>query len=176
VTTRFIGDRVHIDFRKWPDQLHWQFTMFRLGEDEHGLWLWAPPGTVAQRGDEPPKTFRSTAVKLLTPDQWWTAIWNAMGPYELYVDIATPVRWDGDRATLIDLDLDVTRIRDTGEVHVLDEDEFQQHQVVYDYPSNIIDKARTATARVAVDVERRTEPFGHVATAWMARAVALNAE
>ena len=26
---------VHVDFRKWPDQRHWQFTMTRLGEDEH---------------------------------------------------------------------------------------------------------------------------------------------
>lgn len=167
------GDPVHIDFRKWPDQLHWQFTMHRLGEDEHGLWVWAPPGTPAQRGNEPPKSFRSTAVKLITPDRWWTAIWNEAGPHELYVDIATPVEWDGDRALLIDLDLDVTRYRDSGEVAVLDEDEFAEHQVKYSYPPNIVDKARTATAQVAIEVERRIEPFGEIAAEWMAQAVEL---
>ncbi len=170
------GDPVHIDFRKWPDKLHWQFTMRRLGEDEHGLWLWAPPGTPAQRGHEEPKSFRSTAIKLVTPDRWWTAIWNHRSRHELYVDIATPVQWDGDRATFIDLDLDVTRYRDSGDVAVLDEDEFDEHRVQYGYPPNIVDKARTATARVAIEVERRIEPFGEVAGNWMARAIELAGE
>ena len=167
------GDPVHVDFRKWPDRLHWQLTMRRLGTDEHGLWLWAPPGTVAQRGHEPPTAFKSTAVKLITADRWWTAIWNQAGPFELYVDISTPASWDGDRVTFIDLDLDVARYRDTGDVAILDEDEFLDHQVRYNYPPNIIDKARSATAQVAIDVEGRREPFGDVAAAWLNRAIAL---
>ncbi len=167
------ADVVHIDFRKWPDRRHWHFTMRRLGEDDHGLWLWAPAGTPAQRGHEPVQAFKSTAVKLLTPDRWWTAIWNEAGRHELYVDISTPVKWDGNRATLIDLDLDVTRYRENGEVAVLDEDEFLDHQVRFDYPPQIIDKARTATARVALEVEQRVEPFGTVAASWLARAIEL---
>jgi predicted RNA-binding protein associated with RNAse of E/G family len=168
------GDPVHIDFRKWPDRLHWQFTMRRLGEDEHGLWVWAPAGTAAQRGEEAPQTFRSTAVKLITPDRWWTAIWNEAGTQELYVDISTPVSWNGNRATFVDLDLDVTRNRTSGEISVLDEDEFRDHQVRYAYPPNIVDKARTATARVAVELERGVEPFGEVAARWMRVAIELS--
>ena len=168
-----VGDPVHVDFRKWPDRLHWQLTMQRLGTDEHGLWLWAPAGTVAQRGHEPPTAFKSTGVKLITADRWWTAIWNEAGAAELYVDIATPASWDGNRVTFIDLDLDVTRYRDTGEVAVLDEDEFLDHQVRYGYPPNIIDKARSTTAQVAIEVERRTEPFGEVAATWLAEAIDL---
>jgi hypothetical protein len=168
------GEPIHIDFRKWPDTPHWQFTMRALGEDAHGLWVWAPPGTPAQRGSDPPATFSNPGVKLITPDRWWTAIWNAGGKHELYVDIATPVEWDGSRATFIDLDLDVTRYRATGEVAVLDEDEFLDHQVRLGYPPNVVDQARATTARIALDVERRVEPFGEVAAAWLAQAVALS--
>jgi protein associated with RNAse G/E len=168
------GDPVHIDFRKWPDRIHWQFTMRRLGEDRHGLWVWAPQGTRAQRGDEPPGRFRSTAVKLITPDRWWTAIWNETSTHELYVDISTPVVWNGNRATFVDLDLDVTRYRESGEVVVLDEDEFLDHQVRYAYPANIIDKARTAAAQIALEVERGVEPFGAAAAGWMRAAIELS--
>ena len=39
------------------------------------------------------------------------------GNYEIYVDIATPPRWDGDRVTMIDLDLDVdTLLQDSGDL------------------------------------------------------------
>lgn len=164
---------VHVDFRKWRDRIHWQFTMRRLGEDEHGLWLWAPPGTPAQRGSDPPTAFTSTAVKLITPTSWWTAIWNEAGTHELYVDICTPARWEGDRVVLIDLDLDVTRYRDTGEVVVLDEDEFLDHQQRYEYPPQIIDGARAATARIAVALDRSDEPFDTVAKQWLHHAIDL---
>ncbi len=165
-----VDDSVHIDFRKWPDRTHWQFAMQRLGEDEHGTWLWAPPGLVARRGDEAPQVFPSLHVKVITHDAWWTAIWNDRSPrVELYVDIVTPARWDGDRVTMVDLDLDVVRRRD-GSVEVLDEDEFDDHRVRYGYPPHIVDRARAATATVFLDVEGRREPFGDVAHRWLAAA------
>lgn len=161
---------MHIDFRKWPDRRHWQFAMERLGEDEHGIWLWAPPGLVARRGEEAPKVFRWLHVKVITRNDWWTAIWNDGSPrVELYVDIVTPARWNGDRVTMIDLDLDVVRRRD-GRVEVLDEDEFDDHRVRYEYPAHLVDRARAATAAVFLDVEAGREPFGDVAARWLAAA------
>ncbi len=41
--------RVHWDGRKWPDRLHWQFDMTRLGEDEHGIWLYMPADSEHQQ-------------------------------------------------------------------------------------------------------------------------------
>jgi protein associated with RNAse G/E len=165
-----MGGLVHIDFRKWPDRKHWQFAMHRLGEDEHGTWLWSPPGIVARRGDEAPRVFSALNVKLITRDKWWTAIWNDRSPkVELYVDIATPARWEDDRVTMIDLDLDIVRRRN-GLVEVLDEDEFAEHRALYGYPPDIVDRARTATASVFLDVESHREPFGSVANSWLAAA------
>ena len=165
-----MDEPVEIRFNKWGDIPHWSFDMRRLGEDEHGTWLWMPVGTTMRRGTEEPIVSRNLAVKLITPDQWWTAIFNdGDSKYELYVDIATPAVWDGDTVHMVDLDLDVARRRGGG-VEIHDEDEFEEHQVLYGYPEHIIDKARAETARIALAVEQRQEPFGAVAEQWLTEA------
>lgn len=97
--------KVHMDSRKWPDRRHWQYTMTRLGEDEHGVWLHAPPETVAQRGDEPPRQLCTGFVSLVPVDQWWiTEFYWRHHFHELYVNIGTPPTWYGDAVHQIDLD------------------------------------------------------------------------
>jgi len=161
---------VNIDFRKWDGARHWQFTMSRLGEDEHGLWLWAPAGTPMQRGSEPVRYSKSVNVKLIPEDRWWTAIWAWQRRHDLYVDIITPPQWNGATVTMVDIDLDVVRWAD-GRVEVLDEDEFEEHRHRFDYPPRLVDTARATTARLAMAVEAGHEPFGAVAAGWMAAAL-----
>lgn len=164
---------IHVDFRKWPATIHWQFTMFHLGEDEWGTWLWSPPGSTARRGDDEPKTFRHTNVKLIRPGAWWTAIWNDSRRYDLYVDIITPAVWDDDRVTMVDLDLDVERSASDGAVTILDEDEFAEHRVALDYPDHIVEGARRAADEVAGLVTRGAEPFTRAGDRWMRLALGL---
>lgn len=163
-----MSEVVRVRFTKWGDIPHWSFDMNRLGEDEHGVWLWMPPGTSMRRGTDAPILSRNPAVKVITPGQWWTAIWNDgdESTYELFVDIATPAVWDGDAVRLIDLDLDIAKRRGGG-IEIQDEDEFAVHQVEYGYPDHIVEKAITETARLAAAVERGDEPFGSVAHQWM---------
>ena len=165
-------DKVQIDFRKWDGSRHWQFVMRRLGEDEHGLWLWSPPGSDMQRGHEPVRRSRAVNVKLIPDGKWWTAIWTWQQKADLYVDIITPPAWNGSTVTMVDVDLDVVRWSD-GRVEIADEDEFEQHRVAMEYPPRLVDTARATTARIALAVEERHEPFGAVGEAWMAKAVAL---
>ena len=66
--------RVHIDERKWPDQLHWQFSAERLGEDEHGIWLLVPSDTIAQRGEDPPRGIEAGFVLLVPDGPWWMSV------------------------------------------------------------------------------------------------------
>jgi protein associated with RNAse G/E len=165
-------ETVHIDFRKWDGQRHWQFDMRRLGDDQHGLWLWSPQGSPMQRGDEPTKQSQSVNLKLIPENRWWTAIWAWQRRHDLYVDVITPPQWNGATVTMVDIDLDIVRWSD-GTVEVLDEDEFAEHQIRYDYPQRLIDTARATTARLALAVEARHEPFGEIGAAWMKRAVQL---
>ena len=159
--------RVHMDSRKWPDQRHWQFSMERLGEDVHGVWLRTPLGTMAQRGDENPRALDQGFVTLLPPRAWWVAEFYWDHPqHTVYVNIGTPCSWVGDRVSQVDLDLDVVRRLD-GTVEILDEDEFLQHQDLYAYPTAIIDSARSAAASAVDQLERRFEPFGDAANRWL---------
>ena len=162
-------DTVPIDFRKWDGSRHWQFAMHRLGEDEHGLWLWSPAGSPMQRGYEPVKLSRSLNLKLIPENKWWTAIWALDRDVDLYVDIITPPTWSGSTVTMVDIDLDVVRWSD-GRVEIADEDEVEQHKVDMDYPDRLVDTARATTARIALAVEADHEPFGDVARQWMNQA------
>ena len=148
--------------------------MYRFAEDEYGVWLWAPPGTTYARGDEPPKTSKEIFITLVPHDAWWSAIWNVSGKYEVYVDVCTPPRWDGETVHMIDLDLDVVRMQGTSETRILDEDEFKRHSIDLEYPQRLIDGARTATAALALAVDARTEPFGDVGATRLNEAVRLH--
>lgn len=165
VTVR--GRPIHVDFRKWPDTLHWQFTMYHLADDEWGTWMWSPPGSTARRGTEEPKVFRHTNVKLIPVGAWWTAIWNDGFEFDLYVDIITPPVWDGDRVTMIDLDLDIERRLADGEVSIVDEDEFAERQVSLGYPDHVVREARRAADEVASLVASGVEPFSAAGAHWM---------
>lgn len=163
---------IHVDFRKWVSNLHWQFTMNWLAEDEWGTWLWTPPGSTARRGNEAPQTFRHFNVKLVAPGEWWTAIWNDGGRYDLYIDTIVPAAIGPDRVTMIDLDLDLVRTID-GTVRIEDEDEFEEHQLVYRYPQYVVDKAVTTTHALKTKLENRAEPFGEIGERMMERAQAM---
>lgn len=159
--------RVTVAFTKWPAVPHWRYEMLVIDDDEHGTWLWAPPGTALWRGDEPQPPSSSGFLTLVPRDRWWMAIWNppATG-FPVYVDVATPPRWEGDTVTAVDLDLDVVRTGD-GEVRVLDEDEFLEHAVAY--PPHLVAAARTTTAELVLALEEHREPFGEVGVGWLER-------
>lgn len=162
---------VEVRFSKWDGSPHWAFDMERIGEDEHGAWLWAPAGTELRRGSEKTIQVDQGFVKIITSDRWWTAVWN-VGPghgersIEIYVDVITPAVWDGGTVRMVDLDLDVIRRHD-GSVVVDDEDEFEEHRITFGYPDHVVDKARTEAARLALAVELRSEPFGLVGERWL---------
>jgi hypothetical protein len=159
---------VHIDQRKWPDQLHWQLEARRLGDDEHGTWLHVPELTVARRGLEPPRRLEAGFVACVPRDAWWLIEYYWADPrHELYVNIGTPPAWDGTRVHQVDLDLDVVRNLD-GTVAILDEDEFRENQVGLAYPPDLVEQARAAAMRAADMVRRRDEPFDTAARRWLA--------
>jgi uncharacterized protein len=95
-------------------------------------------------------------------------VFNALpDPTEIYCDITTPVTWTTPReVTMIDLDLDVVRIRETAAVDLLDEDEFAEHQVKYNYPADVLDQATQAAVWLRTALTDGTEPF---ATAYLAQ-------
>jgi protein associated with RNAse G/E len=158
---------VRVVFTKYDGRLHWHARLHRLGEDEHGVWLGAPAGTRWQRGAEPPVSL-PPHVLLLPRDGWWVAAFNAApSKYEMYVDLATVPVWAGDEVAMIDLDLDVVRLRG-GAVRLLDEDEFEAHRALFGYPETVVESV-TGTAQRLLAAVTTVEPFTGAYQTWLAR-------
>lgn len=159
---------VVVQFLKYPDIPHWRLESQRLGEDRFGVWLGAPAGSSARRGEEPPITLEAAYVHLIPRTASWTAFVNAPpARTELYVDATTvPVWVEEDRVEMVDLDLDVVRRRD-GAVELLDEDEFLDHQRTLGYPPRLVAAARATAAELMLALEQRREPFGSAAERWL---------
>lgn len=161
---------VHWDGRKWPDRLHWQFTMTRLGDDECGTWFAVPSGSRVQRAHEAAFDLPDGFVMVVPPDRWWSAEFYVSHPeWELYVNIGLPAEIGVDWVRQVDLDLDVVRTLE-GALETLDEDEFADHQLQFEYPIKLIEGARRAEAEVVTMLERRDEPFERASKPWLALA------
>jgi protein associated with RNAse G/E len=159
---------MRVTYRKYDGSLHWNQEACWLGEDEHGVWLGAPPNTPSRRGHEPPVVHKQAHVLLFPRDVWWTAVFNAEPRRtEIYCDVTTVPVWRGDEVTMIDLDLDVRRRRD-GVVEVLDEDEFDLHRERYGYPDHVVAAARAATEWLRRALCGGTEPFAGGYRRWLA--------
>jgi protein associated with RNAse G/E len=167
---RFVTDRdVRVVYTKYDGSLHWHQTSLYLGEDEHGIWIGARAGSTTQRGAEPPIVLREPFVGLIPNGQWWTAVFNgAPASTEIYCDISTPAQWRDEReVTMVDLDLDVVRMRADQQVLLLDADEFAEHQVRYSYPAEVIVQAERAAAWLQEVIRAGAEPFATGYLAWL---------
>jgi hypothetical protein len=170
------GRRVRVVARKWPDRPHWEHDAEHLGEDEHGVWVGAPAGTLLSRPGAALVTDQAL-VTLVPRDEPFLATFYAPGGLahcDAYVDICTVPVWDtpsvADGAvtvTAVDLDLDVVRGW-SGRVWVEDEDEFAAHRVRYAYPGDLVRLAASSCERVRVAVEEGRPPYDGTAWAWLA--------
>jgi protein associated with RNAse G/E len=161
---------VEYALEKWAGRPHYRGSVELLGEDEHGAWLWGESGRTIFRGDTPLFVTEHPALFVISADAWWAASWWIGHPtLELYVNINTPATWSDDRIVTVDLDLDVVRYHD-GRVEVVDRDEFDQHQVEYGYPDEIIEATESAAALAHDGVVRNVAPFdGAAAREWLRR-------
>ena len=163
-----MGDVVRVVYRKFDGSLHWHYTMRRLGEDRHGVWLGLPANSHTRKGDGPPVPIPQPHVLLIPPDAWWTATFNARPCWtEIYCDITTPAEWiSPDEVTTVDLDLDVIRRFDATAAQLLDEDEFAEHQLRYSYPADVIARAEQS-AQWLRDAVLTLEPFRSAYRDWL---------
>ncbi|HWS34567.1 MAG TPA: DUF402 domain-containing protein [Actinoplanes sp.] len=152
---------VEMRFTKWGGRRHWVYRLEELGEDEHGQWFAGRTGTVMRRGEEPPVMYPHDFVNLVPAAGLWIATFSAVGPGDriaVYIDVTTRPWIDGEAIHAVDLDLDVIRQED-GEVRVLDEDEFADHQVLYGYPPEVVEQARATTDDLVARLSAGVQPF-----------------
>ncbi|SDG91288.1 DUF402 domain-containing protein [Nonomuraea jiangxiensis] len=160
---------VRIVYRKYGGALHWNHPGHLLGEDQHGIWVKVPGGTIARKGEGPPVTLKATTIMLFPRDAWWTASFNCPpNKSEVYVDVTTVPEWRDGEVTMLDLDLDVIRMRD-GRLILDDEDEFAEHQLLLNYPPSLITQAENTARWLLNAVGQRKEPFGEAHLQWLTK-------
>jgi uncharacterized protein len=175
VTDISLGETVHVRYGKWGSGgRHYEFSMSRLAEDEHGVWLGAPTGTTIRRpGAEFPAS--TEWVTCFPRGAGWTASFYPRDRHDIaaYVDITTPPSWSRDDrhgfdvVSMVDLDLDVVLLVN-GELLIDDEDEFEEHRHSLAYPAEIVTLAKSTTSAVFDAVAAGDEPFRTVGHAWLA--------
>jgi hypothetical protein len=158
-----LGDPVRIEMEKWGGRPHWHIAARWLGSDEHGDWIGIPAGTpMARPGLELALPHDQTGL-VPAPgsdvERAFLATFHAPGAEtQVYVDMTTPPRWDGDVVRTVDLDLDVILTRE-GHLVVDDEDEFAEHQVELGYPPDIVALAEASRDRVHRAIAEKCAPF-----------------
>jgi protein associated with RNAse G/E len=163
-----VADKVRVVFTKYDGRLHWHAWLDLLGEDEHGVWLGSPRGTIWQRG-ESGVAMDMCNVTLVPRDAWWVASFNLdHHRHEVYIDLSTVPVWQGDQVTMVDLDLDVVRLVGSGSAQLLDEDEFAEHRVLFGYPEELV-RTVSATATALMSQVTAAEPFVGAYRPWLAR-------
>ncbi len=162
-----MAHEIWLERLKWPAQDHYGGIVQRLGEDEHGVWVYLPLGAPVWRGSVLHHHSATEAVIVVSRSSGWQAWFLESGRFDLYVDIVTDVQITGDRITMVDLDFDVIRYSN-GEVVVDDVDEFERNRVALAYPDEVVNHARSEVERVLAAVRRNSPPFDRVAArSWL---------
>lgn len=158
--------RVWVERTKYPDVPHYGVQGVVLGDDEHGRWVGVGPGHPVVRGDEV-LFVGPEALVLCVAHTGWYMVHHLVGhEIDVYVDIVSPPAWDERGASMVDLDLDLV-VRG-GAVELVDEDEFEIHQVTYDYPAELVTGARAAAIDLLGRVRAGEPPFSQSSAApWL---------
>ncbi|MET0495057.1 MAG: DUF402 domain-containing protein [Actinoplanes sp.] len=161
------SEMVRVIYSKYDGSAHRDYPARRLSQDDLGIWVGVTRGTASVYHGQP-SVEQIPFVLLIPHHAWWTGMFNPPPrTSEVYCDITTPARWEGDTVHIVDLDLDVSRRRDSGLVELRDEDEFAQHRVQFGYPDEVVSEARAAATRLFRALGDGSEPFASAYQKWL---------
>jgi protein associated with RNAse G/E len=165
------SEMVRVVYTKYDGTAHRDYRARRLDTDDLGVWVGVTRGTASVYHGQP--SVEQIPFVLLIPHRaWWTGMFNPPPrTSEVYCDITTPARWVDDTVHIIDLDLDVSRRRDSGLVELRDEDEFEEHRVAFSYPDAVVTEAQDAARMLFGALGDGSEPFATGYRKWLSTVV-----
>src|SRR3984885_1294514 len=151
------NETVRVVYTKYDGSAHRDCPARRFDTDELGVWVGVPRGTPSVYHGRP-SVEQIPFVLLIPHHAWWTGMFNPPPrTSEVYCDITTPARWEGDTVHIIDLDLE--RRRTSAVVELRDEDEFDDHRALFGYPDDLVVEARAAAEKLMGALGDGSEPF-----------------
>ena len=165
------SETVRVVYTKFDGSAHRDYPARKLSEDDLGIWVGVPRGTASVYHGRP-SVEQIPFVLLIPHSAWWTGMFNPPPrTSEVYCDITTPARWEGDTVHIVDLDLDVVRRRETQAVELRDEDEFEDHRERFGYPAEVVSEAHAAARKLLVALGDGSEPFASQYRKWLSDVV-----
>lgn len=163
-----IMDTYLLQSTKYDSSMHYRYPMRQVQATAEMLMLYTAPGTIVDsyRGQ---MVATRHSLSLYWTDRYynvsvnWHSDWR---PYSHYVNIATPATWGENDLHFIDLDLDVIWFAESDEVILDDEDEFEEHQVRFGYPQDLIELSRRSSVEVLDLIAKRIYPFDGSLYGW----------
>ncbi len=142
-------------FENWPvphDSLHPE-------HQAEGIHVFINHGTRIREANGKEWISRVPGVTFFLPGQWFNvvALLEQSG-VRYYCNIASPFTHYNDVVTYIDYDLDVIKFPD-GSVHTVDEEEYESHRVLYQYPEIVEAKVREGLNSLLQKVRANASPF-----------------
>lgn len=175
------GSPVTLAYRKYDGTPHWTHRAFYVGHDPRAHWIGAVKDEIVRKpGRELP--WANHWVVAIPRNEWFTMNVNLPGPSvptQVYCDMTSVPTWHqvdgGVEARAIDLDLDVMVLKN-GNLIIDDEDEFEEHQVSYGYPQDVIDAARASCNAVHASLDADDTWFWAEGQAWLNRWISMIAK
>ncbi|MBI5879379.1 MAG: GNAT family N-acetyltransferase [Chloroflexi bacterium] len=156
-----MSDTVLLRALKYDGSLNYEWPA-RVEYQRANLLVLAVAAGTAYRGRNS-GTFPSPMRAFLWTDRWFNVEqvydWSQGRGVRHYVNIATPVQFDGRSVTFTDLDLDVD-VDSDWVVRLLDEDEYAAHSARWDYPLAVRQNVAQAVSTAQQLIEARAWPFG----------------
>jgi uncharacterized protein len=103
----------------------------------------------------------TTSVEHYWTDRWYSVFRFTEPSGELrnyYCNVNAPPSYDGRVLTFVDLDIDILVTPDF-EFQVLDEQEFAENALRFNYPVNVLEMTHAAVAELIELIENRQFPF-----------------
>jgi protein associated with RNAse G/E len=159
-----IGAATPVHIRKWDGSYHRRWPARYVMRKGPLYLVTFGAGEAICRTPDPADDPEPTPAKYggnvyLYDDRWFNiSRMKRDGRTWYYVNIATPVEFDGAAFHTIDLDLDISWFTDEAP-RVQDEDEFLDHSERMRYPAEVIEQARAAVDEVLGMIGQRAFPF-----------------
>lgn len=172
------GAPVILQRYKYGGVPHYRHEGIVLGADSVGTWVAIPPQPLMRDGAFVLDITWWTLQLVPRRDPWcWAAFFqDRVGNYDIYVDICTGCKWTGSHVSMVDLDLDVVRLRHDGSVAVIDHDDLERHTMLLGDPAELVERTHEAAERVRQAIVAGERPFAGSSELWMSELESVHSD
>ncbi len=156
--------KVEIMALKYGNKPHYRWESRILEQNKEYVVVGSRPGrTLKHFSREEEFQFNKWAVEFFFFNHWFTTavvMEDISGPEidQYYCNIAQPARYENDRISFVDLDLDLIKKKNSS-WQVVDKDDFQINQKRYDYPPELVQKTWQALNNLQERIASGEFPF-----------------